>query len=233
MISGPRNISTAMMYAFAQRQSCTVVDEPFYAHYLKRTGVDHPGREKTIASMSTDPNLVIKNVILGDYLTEEVYIKNMGHHLLDVDFDFLSGLTNMFLVRDPKRIIASFTKVIPDITIMDIGLKHQFEVWKYLVEELGQNPVVVDTGNVLKNPQSMIQKLCIALTIPFEQSMLTWEPGPRNEDGVWAEYWYGSLHESDGLKQKTEEEVELDSRYDGLLEEAQYYYDHLKKFEII
>lgn len=232
LISGPRNISTAMMYSFAQRSSCAIVDEPFYAHYLLETGVSHPGREETLQSMESSAQKVIADVIFKDYDENEVFFKNMGHHLIGIDLSFINDLTNLFLVRDPKRIIASFTKVIPDITIQDIGLKHQHEVLEHLIQQ-GIKPVVVDTGEVLKNPESGIRSLCEALGIHYEESMLSWTPGPRPEDGTWAKYWYGNLHQSKGLEAKVEASVEVEGRYHDLLEEAEYYYGKLKEYEII
>lgn len=208
-----------------------MVDEPFYAHYLQLTGVDHPGRDETLKSMEKDADKVTATTVLGACPKNELFLKNMGHHLLGVDLSFLDQVTNLFLIRSPNRIIASYTKVIENPTMTDIGLADQARILRDIVAR-GLRPLVIDTGEILKHPEAMMKKLCEALEIPFEPAMLSWEPGARVEDGVWAKYWYDSVHRSDGLKQKVEKDVELNPRYNDLYREAMEYYSELKTFEI-
>ena len=56
MWSGPRNLSTAMMYSFAARRDCAIWDEPFYGAYLRKTGLSHPMREEILDSCENDEN---------------------------------------------------------------------------------------------------------------------------------------------------------------------------------
>ncbi len=231
LISGPRNISTAMMYSFAQRPNCLVVDEPFYAAYLAETGILHPGREEVLQTQNNEREGVLKSVFLENGTTEELFIKNMAHHILPTDWQHFSHLKNFFLIRDPKRIIASYAKVIGDFGLDDLGLKQQFEIAEFL-QKNGQKVIVADTGELIKNPATYIASLCEALEIEFYPFMLEWQAGPRPEDGIWAKHWYANVHKSTGLKPKLEKAIELDSKYTELLEEAQEYYLKLKAFEI-
>lgn len=231
LISGPRNISTAMMYSFAHRASCTVLDEPFYAAYLHETGMDHPGREEILASQSIDRTYVLDSVLNQPYNTNELFIKNMAHHILKSEWSLYLNLTNFILIRHPLRIIASYAKVIEDFTIDDLGLKQQFEMANYFHEN-GREVIVADTGELLINPPTYMRALCNALAIDFDERMLSWKPVKRVEDGIWAKHWYATVHQSKGIEQKTEKAVSIDGKYDDLLQEALSYYNRLKTFEL-
>lgn len=231
LISGPRNISTAMMYSFAHRTSCSVLDEPFYAAYLQETGIEHPGREEILASQSTDRSTVLDLVLKQSFPTDELFIKNMAHHILKNEWPLYLEQTNFFLIRNPLRIIASYAQVIEDFTIDDLGLKQQFEMAQYFHENGGE-VVVADTGELLKDPPNYMRSLCEALVISFDENMLSWKPGKRPEDGIWAKYWYDNVHRSTGLEKKVEKPVSIESKYEELYQEALSYYNQLKTFEI-
>ncbi len=224
LISGPRNLSTALMYSFSRRPDTKVIDEPFYAHYLHTTGIDHPGREETLKAMSTDINETLNNI----YNTRDcdiLFLKNMAHHHQQMDLDFLENMTNLFLVRNPKQLIASFAQVINEPTMQDIGLKKSWELFN---KTQNQNPIVLDSAEILKNPKVLLSKLCDKLEIPFYEEMLSWPSGGIKEDGAWAKYWYKNVHNSTGfVKQKTSER-ELPKHCETLYLEALNYYDKLK-----
>ncbi len=230
LISGPRNISTALMYSFAQHSKIKVIDEPFYAYYLTKTGIDHPGREETIASMSSDPQQVLSHIQSLKKLHEIVFIKNMAHHHIGLDWDYLNKMNNIFLIRDPKQLIASFAQVIHQPTLQDIGLKEEAELLDHVATNCAIPPIVIDSKDVLSNPEKKLSSLCAELEIPFESAMLSWEKGAIAEDGSWAKYWYKNVHGSTGFaKQKTSERP-LPERCIDLLQEALPYYEKLKKY---
>lgn len=231
LISGPRNISTALMYSFAQRRDTVVVDEPFYGYYLASTGIDHPGRDEVLRSMRTNPQSVIEEIIFGDYDAEVVFFKNMAKHLLGVNSEFCEQLHNVFLIRDPARLISSFAKVVPALDESEIGLKHACTLFEEL-QQKGNNPLVLNSDIVLQNPGLVLGKLCAALGISFEESMLHWEPGPRPEDGIWAQYWYGNVHKSSGFQPPPAEPASIPPQYRDLLDEVGPYYAYLNQFAI-
>ena len=231
LISGPRNISTALMYSFAQRSDTVVVDEPFYAYYLLKTGADHPGKEETIRSMETDVEK-IATTLLGYADAPVLFIKNMAHHYESIPDRFLLGVRNVFLIRDPRLLIASFAKVIRHPTMQDIGLKKEWELFQRLWKDEGRPPVVLDSGEVLKNPEAVLLRLCQLLNIPFEKGMLSWPAGPIKEDGVWAKYWYNSVHSSTGFQMKTSPVDALPAHCESLYHEAVPFYQHLVQYSI-
>lgn len=199
MWSGPRNLSTAMMYAFAQRSDCMVVDEPFYAAYLAATGLDHPMREEVLARQSQSYQNVITNCVTKPSGSEHVYQKHMTHHILaDTPLDWLSQVSNVFLIRHPARVVASYDKKRENPTLSDIGFAQQWTLYEY-VKTLGIDPIVLDSADVRDDPRAMISALCNALGIPFDPGMLRWEPGGIPEDGVWAKHWYNAVHNSNGF----------------------------------
>ena len=231
LISGPRNISTALMYSFAQRKDTVVVDEPFYGHYLAHTGIDHPGRAEVLTSMHTRPEEVIEEVIFKDYGSELVFFKNMAKHLLGFDYSFYEQLDNVFLIRDPARLIVSFAKVVPEVVESEIGLKHEHALFKRL-QEKGKKPLVLNSDILLKNPALILKKLCAALQIPADENMLRWKPGARPEDGVWAPYWYANVHKSAGFQPYQETNEKFPEQYSALLEEVQPYFDYLNQYAL-
>lgn len=229
LISGPRNLSTALMYSFSQRPDTKVIDEPFYAHYLFTTGIDHPGRSATIQSMSTDINKVLKKIYEADNC-KVLFLKNMAHHHQNMDLNFLESMTNLFLVRNPKQLIASFAQVIKFPTMQDIGLKKSWELFKMIKH---QNPVVLDSSEILKNPRELLIQLCQKLDIEYFDEMLKWPKGGIKEDGTWAKYWYKNVHNSSGFSKQKTSNRELPIECESLYIESLKYYNKLKKNSII
>ena len=196
--SGPRNVSTALMYAFGQRSDTEVIDEPLYAHYLHVSGALHPGREKVIGSMEKDGAAVIRDVILGFCAKPVLFMKQMAHHLVDIDRTFMRRTQNILLIRDPKEMLLSLTKVIGVPTLKDTGLKMQSDLLSEL-REIGQSPPILDSRELLLAPKQVLSTLCVRLGLPFEESMLSWARGGHPSDGVWAPYWYQNVHQSVGF----------------------------------
>ena len=193
--SGPRNVSTALMYSFRSRADTVVVDEPLYGHYLSLTGAPHPGKAEVLAMMDTDGERVVRDVLLGDYDKPVVMFKNMAHHLPGLEPAFLDELHNVLLVRDPAEMLPSLAQELPEPTLRDTGLQEQ--VWLFeKVQASGKMPVVIEAKRLLQHPEKVLRELCRALDLPFDPAMLLWPPGPKPEDGVWAKYWYKNVHAS-------------------------------------
>jgi len=201
MWSGPRNISTAMMRAWGNRPDTFVTDEPLYAHYLKHTGFEHPMAAEVIEHHESDWKKVV------DWLTGPIprgksvwYQKQMSHHLLPhIDRGWLSRVTNCFLIREPREVITSLIHFIPRPTLEDTGYPQQAEIFDRIVAETGSTPPVIDAKDVLTDPRRMLSKLCESLGVAFTDAMLTWPPGIRETDGVWARAWYKKVEPTTGF----------------------------------
>lgn len=234
MWSGPRNISTAMMRSFGNRSDTVVVDEPLYAHYLAATRADHPGREEVIAAGETDWRKVAARLtgpIPGGRAVW--YQKHMGQHLLPgIDRGWIAGLTNCFLIREPREVITSFVKVVRKPTAAELGLPQQVELFEAERARTGRVPAVVDSRDVLEEPRGVLTKLCEAVGIGFEESMLRWAAGPRETDGVWAPYWYASVESSTGFGGYTPKEERVPDELMGVYEECRVLYDRLAEHRV-
>lgn len=209
MWSGPRNISTAMMRSWGNRPDTIVIDEPLYAYYLSATGKKHPVAQKVIAGGETDWRKMVTELTAGlppsghRGLTHigVFYQKHMTHHLLPgMERDWLAGLTNCFLIRDPAEVIASYIKKNEDFELEDLGFVQQAEIFDWECERSGKVPPVIDARDVLQNSERTLQRLCEAVGVEFDLCMLSWPPGLRETDGVWAKHWYGEVAKSTGFE---------------------------------
>ena len=223
MWSGPRNISTAMMRAWENRGDTEVWDEPLYAYYLKTTGLDHPGAEEIIAQGEPDWRQVVKTI--GGPIPNRKAIffqKHMTHHLLrDVDWSWLDGVSNCFLIRSPIEVVASYVKTRPNASVYDVGVLQQAEIFEYVKCRTGIPPVVMDSSDVLQDPRGMLMRLCEVLEVPFSERMLSWYAGARDSDGVWAKYWYASVWESTGFAPYRPRTYTLPTHLEKLVEECE------------
>jgi hypothetical protein len=233
MWSGPRNISTAMMRAWGNRPDAVVVDEPFYAFYLARTNADHPGRDEVIASGETDWRKVVQRLTSDPLPAGKsiFYQKHMTHHLLpEIDRSFLDSLTNCFLIRDPAEVIASYTKKNHEPTIDDVGFIQQAEIFE-LVSKRG-TPPVIDARDVQENPARTLRLLCEAVGVEFTDKMLSWLPGLRETDGVWAKYWYAEVEKSTGFQPPKPRTPEIPDRLRPVYEDAFEIYARLREHRL-
>ena len=226
--SGPRNISTAIMYSFAQRQDTRVFDEPLYAHYLSSTTADayHPGAEEILSSLENDGNKVIQNLFLSENTAPVLFFKNMCHHILNLDWSYLDKLCNIILIRDPAEMLVSFSKQIKYPQMEDTAYPAQLKMYHYL-NDRGTSPPILDSKQVLLNPERVLSKLCERIGIPFDISMLKWEAGARVEDGVWAKYWYHNVHQSTGFNKYVPVELDIPDYLIPLINKCQPLYDEL------
>jgi len=225
--SGPRNVSTALMYSFAQLENVRVVDEPLYGHYLRVSGAEHPGRQEILDAMNCDGDAVMRMLRLAQSEDPSIvlFLKHMAHHLLDMDLAFLEATDNVILIRDPREMLPSLTIQLPHATLADTGLQRQWELFRDLTE-LGQQPAVLDARELLLDPETVLRALCAHLNLAFDPGMLSWHAGGRPEDGVWAPHWYHAIHQSTGFapyKAKSDFPQHLQS----LLDECSPYYEKL------
>lgn len=198
------------MYSFAQRPDTVVLDEPLYAHYLANQPTDavHPGREEILASQENDGEQVVENLLFGDFGKPLLICKQMTHHLVNLNLDFVFQMQNVLLIRDPRAILASFAKVIEQPTALDIGLPQQWRLYEILKQR--RRPlIIVDATRLRQDPEDQLSQLCHRLGFNFDLDMLQWEAGPRSEDGVWAKYWYAGVHQSTGFKPPEPRELNL------------------------
>jgi len=214
------------MYSFAQRADTIAIDEPLYAHYLHVTDTDHPGKEEVLQSQEQDGARVIAQITDGEYEKPIVFFKQMTHHLVAVDTGFLSKTLNIIYIRDPKQIISSYAQVRKDVKMDDIGIAGQWQLYEFL-QNNHYSCIVLDSGELLKNPEKVLNQLCNALEIPFNPAMLHWPAGSKKEDGVWAKYWYANVHQSTGFEKQATSDRPLPDYLEPLYSESKVYYDLL------
>lgn len=234
MWSGPRNISTAMMRAWENRADCTVVDEPLYAAYLAQTGLDHPGREEVIAAGDTDWRRVVER-LLGPVPGGRPiwYQKHMSHHVLPgMDTDWVERLANVFLIRDPAEVVASYIQSRAQVAPEDIGLLQQQRLFDELSQRGGEAPLVIDAGDFLRAPEAHLRAVCSRFGIDFDPGMLHWPAGSRDSDGVWAPHWYARVWQSTGFEGPAPRRVDLEGDAAEVAEACRPAYEHLHRHRL-
>jgi hypothetical protein len=235
MWSGPRNISTAMMYSFASRSDCAVWDEPFYAFYLANAGIEHPMNEAVIAAGIADFDAVVEQCCTGPQPPAAVfYQKHMTHHMLTgQDRTWMERVTNAFLIRAPERVLASYARKRDEVELRDIGFVEQAEIFKATADRLGTAPPVVDTDDILAAPEATLSALCDKIGIAFDPAMLSWPAGPKPYDGAWAPHWYNAVWQSTGFNSRPEAApVELPDAHRRIADEARPLYEELKRYAL-
>lgn len=232
MWSGPRNVSTAMMYSWRERSDTAVWDEPMYGHYLSVTGVDHPGREAILGAVLTDREAVLEAMLEDPCPRPVWFFKNMAHHLVGFDLGVVDHLDNFLLTRDPREMLPSLALGLGRTPVMaDTGFDAQVAIVERL-EVTGRDPIVVDSRQLLTDPRSVLSQLCARLDLPFEEAMLSWPPGPKPEDGVWAADWYGRLHETTGFVPYRPKSDPFPQELEGVYAECAPHYERLSHLAI-
>ena len=232
MWSGPRNISTAMMYAFSNRADCVGWDEPFYGAYLKATGLQHPMFQEIIAANECEFGKVAQ-ACAQPAAKAVFYQKHMTHHMLaQCDRTFIRSLTNAFLIRSPEKVLASYAKKHDEVSLHAIGFVEQAEIFDLVTQHLGFTPPVVDADVHLEAPRASLTKLCAALAIPFDEAMLHWPKGLKPCDGVWAPHWYNAAWASTGFEKSQSAPISLPANLQRIADEARPYYERLLKHSL-
>jgi hypothetical protein len=245
MWSGPRNISTAMMRSWGNRADTAVIDEPFYAFYLGATGKKHPGADEVIAGGETNWRKIIER-LTGPIPDGKriLYQKQMTHHLLpQVDRQWLGAVTNCFLIRDPREVILSYIKKNPDPVLEDLGFVQQTKIFDFVAGTSRRDvhgrrsapslPIVIDAKDVLENPERMLRVLCDAVDVEFDNAMLSWPPGLRDTDGIWAKYWYDEVARSTSFQPYKPREGIVPDRLRGIYEQCRECYDRLYQHRLL
>jgi hypothetical protein len=234
MWSGPRNISTAMMYSFGNRRDCFAWDEPFYAFSLKTHGNDHPMRDQIIAAYDCDWTRLVTACLAPPPAGKTLfYQKHMTHHMLKgFDRSWVLRLTNAFLIRRPERVLASYAQKWADVSLRDIGFVEQAEIFDLVADHLGRAPAVIDADDVLADPCDALTRLCEACGIAFDQHMLSWPRGPKSFDGIWAPHWYNAVWASSGFATPQARAVELNSALSKIADEARPLYERLRRHKL-
>ena len=234
MWSGPRNISTALMRSWGSRSDTFVIDEPYYAHYLSQNDLDHPGRDEVIQEGELDSEKVSQGLVNDTKDSCSIYYqKHITHHLLDsIDREWMKSVINCFLIRDPKDMIISYSKVHPNLNMHLLGLEEQNEIFEYVKNITGEIPPIVDAKDVLLNPRNILSKLCGNIGITFSEEMLSWSRGPRDTDGNWGKYWYKNVMNSTGFNEYKSKKEDVPKEYEQLYQKCYILYKKLHRLRL-
>jgi hypothetical protein len=228
MWSGPRNISTAMMRSWENRSDTEVIDEPFYAFYLNKTRSPHPCFDEVLQSQSDNYEQVVTELTKDVCNSKVQYQKHMTHHMLTgIDLTWVKDLQHCFLIRDPAQVVNSYTNSRGVCSVEDIGIKRQFELYQDISQISGQDIPIIDSNDVLKNPECVLRLLCEKLGVSYIPEMLSWPQGSRTSDGVWAKHWYKNVDNSSGFALHLAQHLQLNDEQLSVVNQVQPFYQQL------
>jgi hypothetical protein len=232
MWAAPRNISTAMMYAWNQRTDTTVLDEPLYGHFLAVTGLDHPMREEVLSATATDEQGVLDLMFHSNVDTPLLFIKNMAHHIEGMDLNFIDNMDSFILTRDPSQMIPSLSRGLGRVpSVADTGYGVQVEILDRILTS-GETPIVVDSAAVLNDPRATLATLCRSLDVPFDEAMLSWPVGAKSIDGVWGSHWYKRLHTTTGFESSSSSDETVTDELAETYAACESLYERLTEYTI-
>lgn len=234
MWSGPRNLSTALMRSFGSRADTAVSDEPFYGCYLKATGDPQPMAAEVIAAMDCDWQSVARHLNGPVPGGKPVwYQKHMAHHMEGpVGYAALDAHVHAFLIRDPRRVVASYAAKRTRVRPEHLGVARQRAWFDQILERTGRPPPVVDSADILADPAGTLSALCAALGLAFDPAMLAWAPGRRATDGIWAAHWYAAVEASTGFGLPEGPLPELDAQAAEVASACTADYRHLHRMRL-
>ena len=228
--SGPRNISTALMRSWSSRKDTFVTDEPFYAYYLKKTNLKHPLYKEIINKYPSNYDEVVNYLINKIPNDKKIwYQKHMAHHIFDFNnIEWLNNCENCILLRHPKEVISSYSKKNKLNSVEELGYPQQYEIVKYL-KKINKSYVIIDSSELLKNPEKVLSNWCMKINIKFDKSMLRWEKGNYDSDGIWWKSWYDNVIKTTGFKEYEKKDINIENKYDSIYNESMKYYSFLKE----
>ena len=230
--SGPRNISTALMRSWSSRKNTFVTDEPFYAYYLKQTKLKHPLYREIISNYPSSYDEIV-NYLIGEIPKNKKiwYQKHMAHHILDLNnIEWINNCQNCILLRHPKEVISSFTKKNTLNSVKELGYPQQYEIFKFLKKN-NKSCIVIDSKELLKNPEKSLSAWCKKINIEYDKSMLKWEKGNHVDDGIWWKYWYDNVIKTTGFNKYKEKDINIENKYDSIYNDSMEYYNYLRSFK--
>ena len=232
MWSGPRNLSTALMRSFENREDTCVLDEPFYAYYLKKTGLNHPMKNEIIKQYLISQNKIIKLITTKQKNKKIFYQKHMTHHIIkNTKLNWITKGYNCFLIRHPAKVINSYIKKNTLSNIDDIGFKKQFEIFNK-IKKSKLKFTVINADTIMQNPKKTLKKICKLLKIQFTNKMLNWPKGRRPTDGIWSKVWYKNVEKSSTFSPYIKEEINIPKKYKKVYEESLKYFNKMNKYSI-
>jgi hypothetical protein len=223
-----------MMRAWGSRKDTFVLDEPFYAYYLHATGNQHPGADEVLATGETDWRKVVARLTGQVSKGRRIFFqKQMTHHLLpEIDREWLETVTNCFLIRDPREVIASYVKKREKPALEDLGFIQQAEIFDYVRNRTNSTPPVIDAKDVLVDPERALRLLCAAVGVEFSKSMLSWAPGVHETDGVWARHWYAEVAKTTSFRPYRERVNNVPDRFGEMYERCRECYEGLYQYRL-
>ncbi len=234
----PRSTSTAFEWMMRQRGDMDCLHEPFGEAWYQG---EEPLWHRFEPGAVTTPGLTLESVwedVQNRAKKGPVFLKDFPHYINHMwDREFLSNFTHAFLIRDPAKTITSMHNKWPDFHEGEVGFPEQRALFDLLHAFDGSPPPVVDSDDLLEEPEKVTEAFCNAVGIPYIEEALTWEPGGNPAAHSWWDggSFHSNLAKSTGLKQQERKYVEIADcahRVQQVYRRMKPHYDHLYKHRL-
>ena len=230
--SGPRNISTALMRSWSSRNDTFVSDEPFYGYYLKEKKLKHPMYKEIIKYYPSTYEDVVKQINLEVPNSQKIwYQKHMSHHISNLDdISWIKKFENCILIRHPKCVINSYIKKNKLNHADELGYHQQYKIINFL-KNINKKFVVIESSELLDNPEKILSQWCSKINITFDKSMLKWEKGNHPNDGIWWKHWYDNVINTNKFSRNITKDVSIQKKYKIIYKDCMFFYNKILAFK--
>ena len=202
--SHPRSISTSVERYFRERGDCWCHHEPFmYFYYLEKHGEPYPGFEPDDdrPRQLLDIANMVTTKLDGRNRQKHIFFKDMSYYISDQLSqlrEMMKATVSVFLIRNPKMSLASYSKLDKNFSLEEGGLEAQWKHYQTLIS-WGIKPLVIDANTISFSPEITMRKICSFVGIPFNKRALSWDSNALPEDWQQTKAWHQSSINSTGF----------------------------------
>ncbi|MGD1702361.1 hypothetical protein [Dapis sp. BLCC M229] len=244
----PRSRSTAITRAFEQLDDCTIYDEPldgccFVNAFTDQGEIDYAA-DYLSRHADTNYSSIVKK-LTGDLPEGKSFSfqKHMSNHLLpEFDRSWLSEVKNFFLIRNPRETVLSYYKARTASGFAweewesRVGWEEHYQLFKEIEHLTQKIPLVIDSGDLVKNPRDYLKLLCSKLGVDFSEKMLNWESKDTkilSWENTTFETFSEKVINSTGFFQEDQEDINIPDILEPCIDKCMPFYDEMSKYRLI
>merc|ERR1719198_1672912 len=217
----PRSLLTAVERALIEHPSIQVMHEPFGTpHYWssEATSTREANDQRTSTTYADVAELLWRSPLAPG--KTYLFSKNLSYYfaphclprMSQMLGDDYSQVVHSFIIRHPAKAVASlYYKSCVDnektgythFDAQEAGFTAMGDILDHVQKQPGApRCVIIDADDLLEDPEGVMSAYCAAVGLPFDKTMLSWQPGPVKElESPWSG-WTDDIINSSGINRK-------------------------------